>query len=108
MAFADVVPVPRRNGYRHVALHDCLTTQPRIELEVGSLFDPVKLVVVHLGKIVDTLFHDHVASGAGATASAGVFQMKAEIHSDIEQRLRLAVTLIRQLAGFKLEGLVGR
>ena len=107
MAFADVIPVPRGNAYRHVALNNRLTAQTRIQLEIGSLFDAVELIVIHLGKIADALFHNHMARGAGAAASARVFQMEAEIHSDVEQRFGLAMILVRQLAGFKLERFVG-
>jgi hypothetical protein len=107
MPFANVIPVPRRNAHRHIALHNRLAPQTRIELEVGSLFHAVELIVIHLGKIINTLFHDDMASSAGAAAAACVLQVKTKIHSDIEQRLGLAVILIRQLAGFKLESLVG-
>lgn len=107
MAFADVIPVPRRNTHCHIALHNRLATQTRIELEVGSLFHAVEFIVIHLGKIIDALFHHNMARRARATPSASMFQMKTEIHSDIEQRLGLAVILIRQPAGFEFEGFVG-
>ena len=107
MPFTDVIPVPRRNTNRHIALHNRLTPKPRIKLEVGSLFHAVKLVVFHLGKIVHSLFHDHMASSAGATPSTSMFQMETEIHGNIQQRFWLAMILIRQLTGFKLEGFVG-
>ena len=106
MPFADVIPIPRRNVHHHIALHYRLTSQAGIQLVIGSLFHAVELVVIHLGKIIDALFHDDMAGGAGATASASVFEMKAEIHSDVEQRLGLAVILVRQLAGFKLNAAI--
>ena len=83
---------------RDIALHDGLTAQTRIQLKIGSLLDPVELIVIHLREVVYSLFHHNMAGSAGATAATCVFQVKAEIHGDIEQRFGLAVTLIRQLA----------
>ena len=107
MPFADVVAVPRRYVNGHVALHNGLTTQTRVELEIRRLLHAVEFVVIHLGEVVHPVFHHHVARGACTTATAGMLQMEAEIHGDIEQRSGLAMILIRQLAGFELERLVG-
>src|SRR5580704_6178451 len=70
---------------------------------IGGLLHAVELVVVHLGKIIVAFLHHHMARRAGATAAAGVFQMEADVHRDIEQRFRLPIPFIRQLALFELE-----
>ena len=105
---ADVIRGSTKGwGDRHVALHYRLTPQPRIELEVGSLLDAIELIVFHRRKIFNARFHNDVTRGAGTASPAGVLQMKPEIHRDVQQRFRLAVIFIRQLAGFKFKGFVG-
>jgi hypothetical protein len=47
-----------------------------------------------------------VARGACATAATGMFQMDAEVHGDVEERLGFAVIIVRQFAQFKLYSLV--
>ena len=44
-----------------------------------------------------------MAGGAGAVASAGMFQVDAFAQEDIEQRLRFSMFMIRKLAMFKLD-----
>ena len=46
-----------------------------------------------------------MAGGASAIASARMFQMDTLAKTDVEQRLRLPVFMIRKLAMFKLDGL---
>jgi hypothetical protein len=48
-----------------------------------------------------------VARRAGAVSTAGMFEMQAIVHRHIEQRFRFAMTFIRKLAFFELEGLIG-
>ncbi len=93
--------------HRNIALHDGLAAEPRIELEISRLFHPIHFVVFHFGEIIQTLFGDDVAGGAGTASAAGVFQMKAEVHGDIEQRTRQTMAFIRQLAFLVFERLVG-
>jgi hypothetical protein len=56
-----------------------------MERQPWCLIEPIHLIVI--GRIwlqaVITLFHDHVASGAGAASSAGVFDMYTEIDGHI-------------------------
>ena len=66
----------------------------------------IKLVVVSFGQIRIAAFYDHVAGGAGAATAAGVFELNAEVQRDIEDRLRLAVLVVRKLAVLELDGLV--
>jgi hypothetical protein len=106
MSFADVVPVPVRNHYRHITLHHCLTTQPGIQLKIGCLFHPIDLIIFNLRKIVHALFDDHVTGGARAASSTRVFQMEAIVHRDIEQRFGEPVALVGQFARFKFKRLV--
>jgi hypothetical protein len=49
-----------------------------------------------------TLLDQDVARGACATAATGMFQMDAEVHGDVEERLGFAVIVIRQFAQFEL------
>ena len=84
VAFADVVPIPVRNQHGHIAFHHGLAAEARMQLEVGRLFHAVHLVIVHFGEVISARFHHHVTSGAGATSATGMFEMKAEVHGDIE------------------------
>jgi hypothetical protein len=103
MAFAYVVPVPFRNVYYDVTFHDCLASEPGLQLVVGGLFHAVQFVVFHLRKIGVALLHHDVTSRAGAASAAGMFEVKPVVHRDIENRFRLAMPLVGQLARFKLE-----
>ena len=77
-----------------------------MQLIVGRLFHAVGFVVIHLREIVPAGFYYNVAGGAGAASAARMFEMKTEIHRDIEQRTGFSVVLIGQLARFKLKGLI--
>lgn len=74
-----------------------------MELVVGRLLHPVEFVVLHPGKIRSALFHDDMAGCARAASAAGVFQMEAEVHCDIEQRFGFSMAFIRQVATIELE-----
>ncbi len=76
-----------------------------MQLITGGLFHAVEFVVIHLGEVVITLLHHHVAGGAGAATAAGMFEMQTEIHGNIKQRFRLSVSFIWQLVFFKFERL---
>jgi hypothetical protein len=93
---------------RHIALHDRLAPQTRCELVVRGLFHAVHFVIVHFGKVLFALLYHHVAGGAGTVSSARMFQMKAEIHGDVEQRLGKPMLFIRQFSVLELERLVRR
>ncbi len=107
MAFADVVAVPVGDVNGDIAFHHSLAAEAGVQLEVGGLFHAVDFVIFHFGQVVGTLFGDDVAGGAGAASTTGMFQVKAEIHGDIEQRTGQAVAFIRQLAFLVFECLVG-
>src|SRR5208283_1870938 len=104
----NIITVPRRNFNHHFAglLDHGLTSQTRVELQVGGHVKAVGLFVVHLAEQLFALLHHDVAGGAGAVAAAGVLQVQAEVHGHVQDRLRLAVLLVGQLAVFKFEALV--
>ncbi len=56
-----------------------------MERQTRSLIQAVELVVIGgiRFQIVIALFDDHVAGGAGAASSAGVFDMDAEVNRNI-------------------------
>lgn len=76
-----------------------------MQLVIGRLFHPVEFIVVHLGKVIPAFFDHHVAGRTRAASAAGMLQMEAEIHGDVEHRLRLPVALVRQLALLEFERL---
>ena len=47
----------------------------------------------------------HVAGGAGAASAAGVFELDAEVHRDVENRFGLAVLVVGKLSGLELDRL---
>src|SRR5271165_4861955 len=108
--FGDIVAVPGGNFDHDFArfLDYRLAAEARVQLQIGGHVEPIGLVIVHFTEQFLALPHHHVASGAGAVASAGVLQMKAEVHRNVEDRLRLAMVLVAQLAVFELKGLVVR
>ena len=95
MSFAYVIPVPVRNQHSNITLYDRLASQAGRELKIRGLFHSIDFIVFHFGQIRLALFHDHMASGAGAASAACMLQVKAEIHRDIEQRLRTPMSLVR-------------
>jgi len=97
-AFADVVAVPGGNLDFDVAFDHALAAEARAQGESGGHVEPVGFIVVHLGQIFHAVFHDDVAGGAGAVASAGVFELDAGVEADIEEGFGLAVLVVRQLA----------
>ena len=104
-ALADVVAIPGGDLDGHIALHHCLACQARMQGQAGSLIHPVQLIVIRLGKIGVAAFHNHVAGGAGAASSTGVFQLNSEIQRDVQNRLGLTVFVVREFPVFKLDRL---
>src|SRR5208283_940033 len=104
----DVVSVPCRYLNHDLAwlLNHGLASQTRVELQIGSHVEAVRLVVVHLTEKLFALLHHDVTSGASAVSAASVLQMQAKIHSHVQDRLWLAMLLIRQLAMLKFKALV--
>jgi len=78
-----------------------------VQRQVGGQFQPVSLVVVHLGEVGFALPDDDVASRTGAVAAASMFQIDAEVQRHIQQRSRLPVIVIGQPAGFEFDRYVG-
>ena len=74
--------------------------------DAGRHVYAILFVVVHFRKAVFALLDDHVASGASAVASTGVFELNAEIQRHIQNRFRLAVLGVWKLAVFELDRLV--
>lgn len=103
MAFTHVIPVPFGNVHSHVALHNRLASQPGMKLIIGRLFHPVEFIVVHFGKVRIAFLYHHMARRTRAASAAGVFQMEADVHRDIEQRFRFSMPFVRQLALLELE-----
>ena len=84
-----------------------LATEARIQLQVGGHIEPVGFFIVELAQQFLALANYHMTSGAGAVAAAGMLKVNPEVERYIQQRLRLAVILVRQLAGFEFECFVG-
>jgi hypothetical protein len=61
-------------------------------------------VLVHFGKVLGALGHDHVARRAGAISPAGMFEMYSEVQADIQNRFGFSVLVIRQFSGLELDG----
>src|SRR5215213_4946195 len=51
------------------------------------------------------LLDDDVTGCTGAAAAAGMFERDVEVLRDVEERLRLAMVRVRQLAVLELDGL---
>src|ERR1017187_10143059 len=104
----NIVAVPGRNLYHYFAgLFDHgLTSQARVELQVGGHVKTIGFVIVHLVEQLLALFDHDVTSRASAVSAARVLQMQPEIHGHIKDRLRLAMVLVGKLAVFKLKCLV--
>ncbi len=64
----------------------------------------VLLIVFHLRQIVVAPFDHHMASGTGAGAPTGMFNVKAEVFGEVEQAQRFAMSTVGH--GFRGE-LVG-
>jgi len=75
--------------------------------QAGGLVEPVHFVVIRRirTQILIALFHDHVAGGAGAASSAGVFDLHAEIDGDVQNGLGFAMFVVGKLAGLKFDSL---
>ena len=105
-AFAYVIPVPVRNFDRDVPLHHRLATQALVYGDAGRHIYAILLIVVHFRKAVIALLDDHMAGGTGAVASAGVFELDAEIQRYVQYRLGLAMLGVGELAVFELNRFV--
>lgn len=71
--------------------------------ETGSHVQAISLVVVHLREISIALFHNDVASGAGAVPAACVLQVEVVVERNVQERLGLAMLLIRKPARLELD-----
>src|SRR4051812_14745107 len=105
LPFRDVIPIPRRDLDHNLTRlgNDGLASQTRIQLQVGGSVHAVELVVVSFSEVLRSLFHPNVTRGTGAHAAAGVVEEEVVVHGDVEDRLRFAVVLIRQLAVLVLD-----
>ena len=108
MAFADVVAVPFGDGNDDVAFDDGLAAEAGVELVVGGLLDAVEFVVFHLGKVVAAFLYNDMTGGAGAAAAAGVLEVEAIVHGDVEQGAGLAVAFVFKLFRLEFESFAGR
>lgn len=56
-----------------------------MERQAGGLIQAIELVVIGgvWAQVVVTLLDDHMAGGAGAASSAGMFDMNAEVEGDV-------------------------
>ena len=106
-AFTDIVPVPGGNLDYDVALNDGLAAQSRVQLDVRRGFNAVCFVIIHLGELALAILDDYVAGRAGTISTAGMFQVKPEVHCDVEQRLRFAMLAVWDFAVLELERVTG-
>ena len=74
-------------------------------MQVCGHVQAVRFVVIHGRKVLSAFFDPHVACRAGAIAAAGVFQVDSKVEADVQNRLGLAVFLIRQATWFELYSL---
>ena len=102
-AFADVIAIPGGNFYRDVAFDDGLAAETGPESEAGGHVETIELVVVGFGQVLVAVDYDDVASGAGATSSAGMLEVNVEIEGDIENGLAFSVVVVGKLSGFELD-----
>ena len=77
-----------------------------MQRQAGRQLQAIQLVFFGFGEIVVARLDDYVTSRTRATAAAGMFQMEARIHSDVQEGFGFAMFMIRQLPGFELHGLV--
>lgn len=73
-----------------------------MQRQVGGHIEAVGFVVVHRSKILFAVLHPNVTRGAGAVAAACVFQVKAEMQRDVQQRFGFPVLAVRQFARLEL------
>ena len=77
--------------------------------QVRGHIHAVQFVIISFGEVgVEAFLHHHVTGGAGAVAAAGVLQVDAEVQRDVEQRFRLTMALIGQIAGLEFDRLADR
>src|SRR5947207_1106666 len=107
MLFRNIIPIPCRNLNDNFAwLRDhCLTSETRIELQVGGHVQTVGLIVIHFREIVRALFHPYVTRRAGAVAATSVIKTHAVVQRDIQNGLFFAMVLVGQLAVLELHRL---
>lgn len=78
-----------------------------MQRQTGSHIQAVQLILFGLGKrAVGGVLHDDMAGSAGALPAAGVLQLNAEMHGDVQNRLRLSMFVVGQLAGFEFDGAI--
>jgi len=57
--------------------------------------EAILFIVIHGGEVVVALLDDHMAGGAGARSTAGMFNVKAEMFGKVEQAEGFAVVAVR-------------
>src|SRR5882724_1808801 len=74
VCFRNVVPIPCRDLYHNFArfVDHSLTSQARVQLQVGRHIELVGLVVFHLGDQVRAFLNPDVTRRAGTISATGV------------------------------------
>src|SRR5205823_1119202 len=104
-ALLHVIPRIHRQLADDVAADHRLAAEARPRGQTPGRVETIGLVVLHLAEMVLPFADDDVTCRAGAAAAARVLKRDPEILSHIEERLRLAVMGVRQLAVLELDGL---
>jgi len=78
-----------------------------VDRQTGSHVQAIQLVVVGFAQIAVTGFENDVARSTGTASTAGVLDVDSEIDGHVENRLRLAVLVVRHFAVLEFDGLVG-
>ncbi len=95
-------------GASHTTSPEMTAWQPdeaRLRREAPRRVEAVGFVFLHLAQMLGAVPDDHVARRARAASAAGVLERDMEMLGDIEERLRLPVMRIRQIAVLELDGL---
>lgn len=77
-------------------------------MEVGGEVKLVGLVVVHVAEKFRAAFDYDVASSAGAVASAGVLDVKADVDTYVKEGFGLSMVMIGKGFQIELERFIGR
>src|SRR6266550_7715696 len=86
-----------------VASDHALAAEPGMKSESIGHIQPILFVFIHFREILFALFYDHVTSCARTVAAARVFEVKAAIQSDIQQRTFFSVLMIWRHSRFVLD-----
>jgi len=77
-----------------------------VQGQPGSHIETIEFIIFGFREVFVALFHNDVASRASAASSARMLKLYAIVKRHIQNGFRLAMIGIRQLAGFKLDGLI--